>query len=594
MNISNRRYYTIHYKVKLIAAFGLLIILTLASVGTINYVHVRGELEKSSQANLEQTMDQLVSHVELRMTEINKMAIRLAGDTEFQTLTENLPDAPYELRSMIDQRIEFEARNSEIYTVTIMDNEYADTFSELHTPPISEGDSDRWRRTGISAAFLDNRSKWSLEYFQHRNGELIPVMLYSHPIYRIRTYEVKPVGVLQISMSLEWLLNQLDNRKGNNARFAITDGDGRNLLSVAKEELGAPFIPAEEFRRELGLGNSVWRRGGETVTVKHFAGQTWFLTAVKPDHDVIAGANKALRQSLLVAAGIFIFAMGLAVVISHSVTRPILLLCKAMGQLERGMLNTTVEIPGRDEFGYLGKSFNSMAMQIKTLVADNLQIELSRREAELIALQTQINPHFLYNTLSSIDSLASHLKDNRISTISQGLAHMFRYSVSGNAMSSLQEEIRHIELYLSIQKIRFGAKLDFIIDLEEGMEHYEVPKLFLQPLVENSVVHGIEPKAEGGYVNLLARSVSETHLCIEIEDSGTGMPEEQVRALNRMLEEGRSEVKPGSRRSIGLMNVYRRVALLYGSDGEMAIASSEGFGTVIRLVIPKKGMVDHG
>jgi len=242
----------------------------------------------------------------------------------------------------------------------------------------------------------------------------------------------------------------------------------------------------------------------------------------------------------------------------------------------------------------LGRSFNQMAQQIKTLVADNLQIELARREAELIALQTQINPHFLYNALSSIDSLAAGSQDARIRTISHGLADMFRYSVSGDVMSDIRQELEYVELYLSIQKIRYEEKLDYVIQCDEGLDAFEIPKLLLQPLVENAVAHGIEMKARGGYVSIGVRSLSDTAIAIEIEDDGVGIDPERLDRLQRMFVSDRAELmQPGSRRSIGLMNVYRRIALLYDGEGAMEIASSVGFGTVVKLTIPKRGGVRH-
>jgi len=582
------------YKTKLIVAFGLLILITLTSVGVIHYSNVREQLERSSKDNMERELEQMVTNFELRMGEITKLAVRLSAESEFQIFSSNLPFSPPEMLTTYQQRMDFETRNSGVYSVIVYDKDDIRNQVALYQATSKEADALRWKRLGLETAFSARANKWDLEGFTHRNGRTIPVLLYSQPIYRIKTYEVNPVAVLQISMGLDWMLTQLKDSTRQRMEYVITDAAGNILLSPNPEQVGGRLSSSESFGHRLQGESGFWQTGDKQIGMRKFQQQEWYLMGIASRSEIRSAAGKAVEESIMLGAVIFALGMTIAVTISHSVTQPIHLLRTAMRQLERGALDTTVEMTNKDEFGYLGKSFNHMAKQIKSLVEDNLQIELSRREAELIALQTQINPHFLYNALSSIDSLAAGLEDARIRSISHGLADMFRYSVSGNVMTNVQKELEYVELYLSIQKIRYERKLDYFIEMEAGLEPYELPKLLLQPIVENAVAHGIEMKAAGGYVRISVYSVSDAAMSIEIEDDGVGIEPERLEQLQRMFASDRFDSAQSSpRRPIGLMNVYRRIALLYEREGAMEITSSAGFGTVVKLTVPKRGGMPH-
>ncbi|WP_260405255.1 sensor histidine kinase [Paenibacillus sp. 598K] len=585
------------YRMKLVISFGLLIVVTLLAIEGINYSHVRAELEAASSANQERMVSQIRTNIEQRMNELTRAAIRLAGDKQLQQIAEHLPDAPHELRSAVMQRLDFETRDSGISTVAIYDKDNIDKLWNIHAPPLNEQDWARWRREGAKLAFSRSPSKWSLDHYTKPGGAAMPVMLLSQPIYKIKTYEALPLGVLQLSTQSDWITSQLEDMKQQRyGQYFITDASGKVLIASHSDDMGRQLDDPQAFAEQTSSGQAKWSSKEWIFWVQKFSAQDWYLVAVTPVAGVADGVSAALWESVTVAGIIFTLSLGMAILISHTITKPIKLLRQAMAQVERGMFNTTVQIDSADEFGYLGKSFNRMAVQIRELIANNLQTELARKEAELIALQAQINPHFLNNALSSIDSLALQQKEPRIRVISQALARMFRYSISGGAMATVEEELRHVELYLSIQKIRYGDKLSYGIELEEGLESMEMPKLLLQPIVENAIAHGLELQSGGGYVNVYMRSDGEERMIIEIEDSGLGMAPEKLKHLEEQMTLDRYGMKQEGevRRSIGLTNVYRRLKLLYEDDGGMELTSSPGFGTIIQLTLPKKAGKPHG
>ena len=219
-------------------------------------------------------------------------------------------------------------------------------------------------------------------------------------------------------------------------------------------------------------------------------------------------------------------------------------------------------------------------------------IKLSTKQAEFLALQNQINPHFLYNTLEAIrgDALCAGL-DN-IAEITEALSTFFRYTISetGNLVA-LEDELENIENYIMIQRYRFGEKLKMEVRLPEGENHvlrFQVPKLTLQPLIENAVFHGLECKADGGTITVDVETTPDK-LLISVRDDGVGIPEEKLDKINKKLNlvsvDYISENKK-KKESIALYNVCRRIKLLFGEEYGIHIFSIEGVGTDVRINIP--------
>lgn len=216
-------------------------------------------------------------------------------------------------------------------------------------------------------------------------------------------------------------------------------------------------------------------------------------------------------------------------------------------------------------------------------------IRLEIRESELLALQNQINPHFLYNTLEAIrsDALLSDAQD--IADITEALATYFRYTISSlDCMVSLSEELHNIETYFAIQRYRFGSDLQLHIEYSNNWRHSEtlyLPKMTLQPLVENAIIHGLEPCESLGEITVwLDRTPKVLLICVE--DSGVGMTEENVTRLNASLEAPPEAVRPQKRHGIALRNVHHRLQLLFGREYGLQLMSAPGFGTEAWVTLP--------
>lgn len=268
-------------------------------------------------------------------------------------------------------------------------------------------------------------------------------------------------------------------------------------------------------------------------------------------------------------------------IISYTMTRPINRLSDAMHSVMNGNFELQLPNKRRDEIGELINSFNFMINKINTLIKEVYQERIAQRNAEMEALQTQINPHFLYNTLDSINWMLINKGENEISEIIISLGNLMRYSISKKgSLVPLEQEFKYILSYFRIQKNRLEERLNYEIELQEQIKGFMVPKLILQPLVENAITHGIEPKNKGGTVKIKACE-DEGFVRITVLDDGIGMDEE---ALNRLM---LARENDDSYTNIGVRNVDRRIRLHYGDKYGLKLESTYGEGTRITIIIPK-------
>ncbi|GHV40226.1 histidine kinase [Spirochaetia bacterium] len=261
-----------------------------------------------------------------------------------------------------------------------------------------------------------------------------------------------------------------------------------------------------------------------------------------------------------------------------------------------GDLEARADLPPVKEFGTLTEDLNTMAGKIKTLIETNVAEQKNLQKSEMKALQAQISPHFLYNTLDSIVWLAEGSQSAEVISITRALSTFFRVSLNrGNEWVSVKDEFTHVESYLTIQKIRYRDILDYSIDYEKEMEARIILKLLLQPLVENALYHGIKNKRGRGMIQIRgwwedscqdgsSRDVP-SYLCFSIADNGIGMTEEQLKNIEEGLRKGAEG--EGGNKGYGLYNVSRRLELYYNRSDLLEIQSVYREGTTVILRIPE-------
>ena len=253
-----------------------------------------------------------------------------------------------------------------------------------------------------------------------------------------------------------------------------------------------------------------------------------------------------------------------------------------MEQVGQGYFDVLAPVESQDEIGILSKTFNQMVADMRMLIDNVYRQEMMKQEVEMRSLQMQINPHFLYNTLDTINWIARLRGVDEIGEMTTALGGLMRYSLSGKDFVTIREEFDNLRNYINIQNVRYGDRMEIRFDIQEDTLDYYIPKLLVQPILENAIVHGIEDKIDPGLVQI--RSYAENDdLYIEVEDDGVGMTQEAIEALIR---NDADQPKKGHT-SIGVYNVNRRIQSVFGPDCGLQVQSQLGAGTKIRLCMKK-------
>ena len=274
---------------------------------------------------------------------------------------------------------------------------------------------------------------------------------------------------------------------------------------------------------------------------------------------------------------------------ANDIIKPVRGLVKQMKRFQAGETGAMVVIDRQDEMGYLGQVYNKMVDDMNHLMNNIYREQITRKEAELKALQSQMNPHFLFNTLESINWMAQMKNVPEISDTVTNLSALIEAGIGRDSkLITLQEEFSYINQYIFIIKKRVGERLEFKEDIDDKVMQVQIPRLLIQPIVENAVYHGIEQVRRGGVIDLTARAI-ENKLVIAVYDNGAGIPEEELERIRDRLAMNDDEYfrmigKKG--KSVGIENVNRRIKLFYGQQYGLNIESGEGQYTKITVTIP--------
>lgn len=336
------------------------------------------------------------------------------------------------------------------------------------------------------------------------------------------------------------------------------------------------------------IQKGVWTLAGD------MAGQSVFFEIPQREYDLTAfslapqylleESQMVLSRNLIITAGTIILIFSLvSVFISNVLAKPLLGMVSIMDRIKNGETELRVSNARNDELGRLGESFNNMLDQIESLIASEYQAKLHMSQAELKALQAQVNPHFLYNTLDTMSGIASSQHCETVSLLCRALSSMFRYSLDMKApFATVESEIANIKNYMFVMNTRMGNSVEVIFELDSAIMQEKVPRISIQPLVENAVLHGLKNKHGEKRLTIAGAAIGPS-LVISVEDNGVGMDADAVNARLRSGEQ--SALEQGS--SIGLSNIHARARLLFGSEYGVTVFSRPNQGSRVELLIPR-------
>ena len=397
-------------------------------------------------------------------------------------------------------------------------------------------------------------------------------------------------GVILINLNMNKITEICNSFQEKQENFICIINDKGELVYEQQNGRERFAFDEKENRQELNtaLGKtkeSCFRLNyrGEKYLVTRTDMKTtgWTLVSMVPYKSVMAETMAISGVMILAVAITLIVTLLLLNRILTGVVKPLKKLEKYMVQVNPDNMDQRMEILTDDEIGHLSMKFNQMMDRIRNLKEQVIEEQEDKRKYELQALQAQINPHFLYNTLDSIIWMAE-TNDSNIVAMTEALAKLFRISLNkGNEEISLERELEHVKNYLIIQSMRYADKFTYEISAEPGVERCRTIKLILQPIVENCIYHGIKKKRGTGKITIRAYR-REQNLIIEVSDDGCGMPEEICRKI--LSDEIESENISGS--GIGVKNVNERIQLRFGKKYGLSYSSEEGVGTTVTYVLP--------
>ena len=383
-------------------------------------------------------------------------------------------------------------------------------------------------------------------------------------------------GLLSESITVDDSVSYIINER--EAVIATTNEALSGLYHLDYYDIQALLMASNSFVRQDVSGGSVY------AAFYYIEETRWFVVTVLPERQLLHMANRTFIRFVIICIVSLVLSILVAIVIAHSMTRRISKLSKQMSSVEEGAPVPMKEPRTRDEVGKLISSYNYMTREINDLMQQQKKTAEELRLAEFQSLQAQINPHFLYNTMDMIHWMSLQGRNEEVSEVVQNLSRFYKLTLSRKRdLSSIENELEHAQVYLQLMNMRYDDKIDLVVDVPNELLQYRIPKLTFQPILENSILHGILEKEEKSGTIVLTAWEEDGDIVILISDDGVGMTEDEIA---RILSENVSHERKGS--SIAVYNIHNRLRLLYGEPYGLTYQSNGGCDVTIRIPKIKK------
>lgn len=560
------------------------ILLPLLSLGLFSYFiasNITEEKEKESGMSI---MRQMSSNVEFFMRDIENSSLFLLGNKDVQLY---LNVSKEEANMMQNRMTEFLSNlmysKNYVSDITIYPASQAlpvsnTTIFKVSVPDITISKPNY---------FVDHPYWWTSLYPIHTAAGKKNIISLIRPIRNVNTF--KYLGKLVISLDESMVAKTLKKSGiGDNGYMLLIDGNG-NVLSGSMSPLPGtiadilPEMPSVDG--SAGSVNYGTGRDKKTVLYQKIPEAGWTLIGVIPFADY-KSQNRYVLTLTAAAVGVALLAIVVLVVFFvQRLTRPLRMLTNFLNNTDPEEPMRLYPVESMDEVGQLVRSYNKLSGKIEALTDQVKLTEAMKTEADMQALQAQINPHFLYNTLSSIHWMALMNQDHQTADMVGNLSDFLRFSLNkGAQFTSVEQEIAHVRHYANIQAIRYPDQFDIVFAIDSELYRKKILKLLLQPLIENALVHGLQKKPGKGAISVHA-SLQASVMTFTVEDSGAGIAPDKLASIRTRLNEP-EDVHGESKDHYGLRNVNLRLLLHYGADAGLKIESTEGVGTIISFSLP--------
>ena len=472
-----------------------------------------------------------------------------------------------------DQRIRYYYSTRYIYNSTL----YADNNSILNGSSfskLSQVEEETWyqivkenEKTVQLIPYYDNHNEYNNYLGRKRYLSLIRSLDYFGEQH-----------ILKLDLDYQMLVKNLDRENSN---VYIYNAD-KIIYNTKEKDRNQAFESIENIVPEDVLYEQTM----------YILGEQWNIMVTQAKYSLITGLSEFRVMIVMLFIVNLLLPSGVIILMSRSFRKRIMLTEHHIQKMKYGQYETISCYEGRDEIGNLILSYNLMVERIRELIetvyrknVEQQALELSRKQAELNALQSQMNPHFIFNVLESVRMKSLMKQEYETAGIIEKLAELFRVVIQWNKdFVTIEEELKHVRKYLDIQKYRFGDRLDFTIHIEDSCRKRKIPKFGILTFVENACVHGIAQSIKGGNITICI-SKDEKQLYLEIMDSGNGIGKLELDRLKQCIETASIEDVQGSQ-SIGILNTIVRLKLYYQGSMQVNIESTKGEGTEVCVVLP--------
>jgi two-component system sensor histidine kinase YesM len=577
---------------KLIIHFLLISILPSIVLGILISWAVDKIIEEQVNDNTLQLIDKVNGSLESSVINVQNITYFISFNPHIQRFLDGKinidtidTDEEYEITAFLRN---FSTLYPEVAGILVVNDEGEYMSNELYSRTAQSLTKESWYREAVAekgiAKVLGKPAERNIaSHVNYQEGEVVSVV---RAIIDPETKQEK--GVVLIDLKLRSIAETAkDVRLGKTGYLMVIDDNGEIIYSPPNSIIGE--IPMESILEEKHGTFSQMMSGEQIQFIYQKSPFTnWTTVGVFSSESVTAVQQ---IRFYIISFVFFVCLVGITAsyYLSNSMSKPISQLALAMQKAESGDLSSRYDGKRKDEVGRLGRSFNKMIAQIHKLILLNERQERKKREAELHSLQAHIKPHFLYNTLETIQWMARKRGAPDVADVVASLAKLFRIGLSkGNSIIPLVQEVEHIESYLTIQATRYREKLNYSIKFSPKIKDVFVLKIVLQPIVENAIYHGIKERRGPGLIEIGVEE-KEEKLLIHIRDDGKGMSAEKLQALRHSLstflsrneEEGMASV-----RGYGIVNVDARLKLTFGEEYGLRIDSEMNKGTTVTIHHP--------
>ncbi|MCI3918722.1 histidine kinase [Paenibacillus sp. TRM 82003] len=580
---------------KFVLTFQSILAVTMALMGSILYYQASQAAIEQGKSVTNQNVLQIKTHIQQKAAMVENVSETIAYDPKIQSFLGNaFLDKAYQLEEYRDTVApildNLKRQHAYIHSIRIyMAN---DSIPELYDGfyHLSRLSADlRY------APFVNDPRVAAVWHGLHREqaltvlpGSRSDALVFSYNRKIFSNKYIGMVGLLEIEVERDLFFEGIAgpsnaqtgerfivDRNGAIVSEATEGGNGRSLRAI-----GLPDVPLEGSTNEVQDVNGV----RSIVISAPLEGPDLRIVGVFPVRPFVEGMERSQTWVMgLLLAALLLLSVGIYLITS-ALLRRMKVLLHAMKAVREGNLDVTVPVVARDEFAQMSMTFNLMTQRIHELVETNLKNRIVEKEAELRALEAQINPHFLYNTLATIAWVGRKANSPEVVRLTNALAKFYRLVLNkGKSHILVEGEIEMVRAYAQIQKFRFDERFDIVFDVEEAALPYAMPKNILQPLVENALTHGIEPKGGRGTIVLSVRTVPQGEgIVLRVSDDGVGMDEARTQALVS----GKALSASGS--GYAVRNIIERLNAYYDLPVGFEVFSRPERGTVVTITLPKE------